>query len=330
MHRTPVTRHQQPSSKWVVALAAVLLTATPSWSAHAQEDDTSSSAPIKAAKMLYDAGRTSADNGEWEKAYESFSAAWRVQQHPLIALHLGRASLKTSRFVEAAERLTFFLQQPPEKLKDQDRALIQSLLGEAKQKIGTLIVKVDREGAEVLVDGRVVGQAPLMREIFVDAGKHTLEARLGKEAAEPETVELKAGESRQIALRVVPRAVEPKTLPKTPPPVAEGEGGPKTWVLIAGGAAAGVGVIAGASLTVWANSVDPDSVTGQEKADAIAQQAYISNTALWTFVGAGAVAGATVVYALVAPRKQETRASAWRLVPAVGTRDAGMWLSGSW
>ena len=70
MHRTPVTRHQQPSSRWVVALAAALLTATPSWSAHAQEDDPSSSAPIKAAKMLYDAGRTSADNGEWEKAYE--------------------------------------------------------------------------------------------------------------------------------------------------------------------------------------------------------------------------------------------------------------------
>lgn len=313
----------------LLAATAALLALVPASPASAQEAPPAGDVTKDATTMLYNAGIDAAKAEQWEKAYESFQAAFKIKQHPQIAVNLGRAAVKTGRHREAAEALTFFLHETKEQVDNQDRAAVQKLLLEAKGKIGTLLVKVNKPGADVVVDGKVVGQAPLKGEVFVEAGKHTVEARLGKERAEPLTVELKAGDSRQVGLAVGGKSTVEEGGPAAKPEVkdAKAAGGPETWVLIAGGSAAGVGVIMGIASAVAANKEDGIDEQGSELRSE--EEAMLSNLSFWSFLGAGLMAGATVTYALVAPRRS-TSEGAVRVIPVAGPQFAGLSVSGRW
>lgn len=296
----------------LAALAAALLAfaLSPPAGAQAEKD---------ATQILYNNGLNAAKQGDWEKAYEAFSAAWRVRQHPQIALNLGRAALKTSRYGEAAEHLAFFLRETKAEVESQDRALVQELLIEAKQKVATLIVKVNRAGAEVVVDGQVMGQAPLSRDLYLDPGSHTVEARLGKERAAPITVDLDAGQSRQLGLSF-DQTSDAAPLPEGAEDAAaeQDSGGPQKEILIAGTAISGTALLAGVGLTIGAAASNPQDRSG------------LWSGAAASYVVAGIGGGATLLYYLVtssdtAPPKQTAR-----VVPVATPDGGGLWLTGTW
>ncbi|WP_044251573.1 hypothetical protein [Chondromyces apiculatus] len=327
-------------------------------SASAQETTPSPSVTRPALEMLFNTGLEAAKQENWEKAYESFSAAWRVDQHPRVALQLGRAALMTSRFVEAADRFAFFLRNTKAEISSSDRALVQKMLMDAEKHAAKLIIKVNRPDAEVLVDGLLVGQSPLTREIYVMPGPHTMEARLGTERAESVTLELKAGESRQVGLAFgaqksrdtqvpVPRK---QTLKEEPGTIF---GDPDSRILIAGGVATGAGLVSGIVFTVLANAAahELDEVAGGgdepveqwkkcvagngdfvfcDKANSIIPRMELrENVALWSFVGSGVVGIATLTYALLAPRKQPADSAAV-LVPVLTPGGGGLSVVGHW
>lgn len=304
----------------LAALAAALLplVLSPPAAAQAERD---------ATQLLYNNGLDAAKQGDWDKAYEAFSAAWRVRQHPQIALNLGRAALKTARHGEAAEYLAFFLRETKDQVENQDRALVQELLIEAKQKVATLIIKVNRAGAEVVVDGNVVGQAPLARDLYLDPGSHTVEARLGKERAAPITVDLSAGQSRQLGLSFE-KTSDAAPLPSGAEEAAAPErdaGGPQKAILIAGGIVSGAGILAGIGLTIGAATAEGED-TGAGAS---------GNDGLWAGAAAGYVVGtlaggATLLYYLVTSSNTSPPKQTARVVPVATPEGGGLWLTGSW
>lgn len=334
---------------FILAATAALLALAPASPASAQGDAPAGDVTKDATTMLYNAGIDAAKSEQWEKAYESFQAAWKIKQHPQIAVNLGRAALKTGRPLEAAERLTFFLRETKDQVQNQDRAAVQKLLLEAKQKIGTLLVKVNKPGAEVVVDGQVVGQAPLGREVFVDAGSHTVEARLGKERAEPVTVDLKAGDSRQVGLTFGggkstvegEEGEKPVEKPKQDGGSVRIFGDPDPKWLIAGGAAAGVGLASGIVFLSLASGVEKNDALNRcfdegavtdpacdDERDARNRATMFTNIGIWSFVGAGVAGAATLVYAIAAPRKAE--ATGTRVVPVATATGGGITVLGRW
>lgn len=274
--------------------------------------------PTKAApEALYNAGLEAAKKSDWEQAYQSFSAAWRVRQHPQIALNLGRAALKTGRHGEAAEHLAFFLRETKDQVENNDRALVQELLIEAKQKVATLIIKVNRAGAEVVVDGNVVGQAPLARDLYLDPGSHTVEARHGKERAAPITVDLSAGQSRQLGLSFE-KTSDAAPLPSGAEEAAAEQdgGGPQKEILIAGGIISGAGLLAGVGLTIGAAAGPKDN-------------GLMSGAAVGYVVGTLA-GGATLLYYLVTSSNTAPPKQTARVIPVATPEGGGLWLAGTW
>lgn len=343
MHRRRPVLRALPA---LAALAALSLSPP----AAAQDPGASPSVTKDATQLLYNDGLEAAKQGAWDKAYEAFSAAWRVRQHPQIALNLGRAALKTARYAEAAERLTFFLRHTKDDVAGQDRALIQQLLAEARQRVVTLLVRVNRPGAEVLVDDQVVGQAPLEQEIFVDPGAHTVSARLGAERAEAVEVNLQAGASRQIGLMF---GGEESTVEEEPPAEAPkksasldlfGDPDP-TWLAI-GGVATGVGLVSGIVFTVMSNNkanavqavggweacydpiaapqIDCVAVDGDRK-----DSALFGNIAFWSLLGAGVAGVGTLAYAFLAPERS-AKDTGIRVLPAAAAGGGGVAVTGRW
>jgi len=337
-----------------VAAGAILLLLTPAAPAFAQKPGAAEPDPTKSAtQLLYNEGVAFAKKGEWEKAYQAFLSAWKLREHWQIAANLGRAELMTGRHVAAAEHLSFFLREAKD-ITGPDRAAVQKLLNEAKQRIATLTVKVNRPGAEVVIDGQVVGQAPVSRELYMDAGLHTVEARLGAESAEPVTVDIAAGQSRQVGLAFRNRIVVPesspqaerderKTTPAPGPRAGQGGGGGTREVVIWVGVgltvvAAGAGAALGGMAFLKQSERNNMETCGLEYCDNDPaldewekynnERILFRNAAIGSLAAAGLLGVGTLIYSFAS--SANAMAAPVQAGFAVTPGGAGVSLSGAW
>jgi hypothetical protein len=320
-----------------VFASALLLAATAPAFGQAQPGSVADTAATARVSQLYNDGVNAAKNGDWKTAYESFLAAWKIRQHPQLAANLGRAELNLGKHRDAAEHLAYFLREA-KGIGKNDQAMARLLLNQAKRRVATVTVTVTRPGAEVLVDGLVVGVSPLAGEVFIEPGAHRFEARVGAVLGAPVIEKMAVGGLHEVELEVnVPAQVEAPE---------EASTGPSTAVLVAGGAITGAAVIAGVVFTLGANErvrkvrsyPDYDQCYVARAAAAPGNCAEIdaeqrdanlfSNLAFWSFIGAGAVGVTTVAYALFSPRRA-TAMGTW-MAPVATAGGAGVSVGGRW
>ena len=274
--------------------------------------DTSNSAE---AARHYEEGVKAAKSERWNKAHEEFLAAWKLKQHYQIAANLGRAELQIGKYRDAAEHLAYFLREAPN-VDGAERAAAQAMLDKARAKVGALRVGVNPEGAEISIDGVPVGKSPLPHEVFVEPGSRTFAARLKGYAPAEVSLDVAAGSSHQVVLRLVENPTAERRQPSLVPAATTGEGGPNKGILIGGMAATAIAAGVGAVFAI----VSESAATEQERVDRM-------NASFWSFIASGALGTGTLVYALLAPWSE----------PKSGTKDvrvsvagAGIKLTTSW
>jgi hypothetical protein len=164
---------------------------------------TSSTAIDDKARELFRDGVKAAEKAQWAKAHAAFLAAWSLKQHYQIAGNLGTAEAKLGKWRDAAEHLSLYLREAP-KEKVAERKSAEELLAQARAKVGALTVRVEPAGAEVVVDGKVVGKAPLAGEVFVEPGARVIEAKLAGFEAAKKDVTAGAGAAQDVEIRLAP------------------------------------------------------------------------------------------------------------------------------
>lgn len=330
----------------LLGAAVVVVAATAGAPALAQSSGqgASQAADVASVSQLYNQGVDAAKKNDWPKAYESFLAAWKIKEHYQIAANLGRAEIKMGKHRDAVEHLAYFLREAQGVSAD-DRKKAQDLLTEAKHHVGTLIIKVNRPGAEVLVDGQAVGVAPLSREIYLDPGTHTLEARMGAENTEKVPVELSGGQSRQVGLwfgrAPVAEEQERKPAVNNAQPVTEESSTGTRKALIGVGiglsvVALGIGGVAtGLSFAEASDRDEACNPPGQPAKEDCTREDWdkfetsrtrMADVAIGGFVTGGLLLGATVAYAIVgAPSEPSVKIMLRTSPQASGVMMAGTW-----
>ena len=154
------------------------------------------------ARELYNEGRALYGQRSWDKAHASFWAAWSLKKHWQIAGMLGHCEVRMERYRDAAEHLAFSIRTGAGSASPEEMKKLQESLDEAKRKVGTIKVQVDTDDAEVRVNGRLVGAAPLLDPLFVEPGEHVLQARTNERSSTQVKVEIGAGGAKEIVLRV--------------------------------------------------------------------------------------------------------------------------------
>ncbi|WP_148314232.1 hypothetical protein [Sorangium cellulosum] len=180
---------------------------------------------------------------------------WQVGPSERAACNVGQLSLRIGDMPRAAEFLTICLERAPapaapgERERHQSRALD---LARAKQAVGALTFAVP-PGAELSIDDRPVGRAPLGREVFVAPGSHRVRVALGSAATEA-IVEARAGEARQVVVDVALAAragattATPRPLPPAPTAPTAPTPGPAMGLVVLGGVTSAGCVTLGAVL----------------------------------------------------------------------------------
>lgn len=189
---------------------------------------------------------------QWDQAYAIFERLWREDQTYDVALHLGHAEYNIGKKRQAAEHLAFGIAHlPPGEAKELgERSRVA--LGRIKQELGSIIIVVDRSGADVRVDGEPRGKTPVDGEVFVDPGHHAVEATLAGHTNAREEFDMAAGEQHTVVFKLDPlpaAPLAPSQNGQTKDRGTSSSSKARAVVLVSGAA---LTVIAGASTIVFA------------------------------------------------------------------------------
>lgn len=137
--------------------------------------------PKAEARRAYNAGRRAAKERRWDAALEHFRESWGHRKHPLSALGAADAAIQLGRHRDALRYIEFVLAS--KRIDNALRTRAEAWQAESLTKVARLRILTTPEGACVLLDGLVVGHAPLAGPVVVDAGEHRPEARYHGESA---------------------------------------------------------------------------------------------------------------------------------------------------
>lgn len=316
-------------------------TATVAISLHAHADEPRDEAY---ARRKFNAAMDARTAGDMQAALLDFEEAVRYGHDPRMLYKLAQTELDLGHWRKAAEHFRYYLEQTEPSATD--RAAAENRLAEAKNKIGVIEIHVNEQGAEILIDGVVVGTAPLSNEVFVEPGKRIVEARKAGCLFEPKSVEFGPGSKHSVSLLCKRPMVPPRPAMTVP------DRGTPNWKKVAIPIAAGVGAVGlgvGIGFRVKADNLSKEAdsdfaelakrtlpleqicVKHPADCDAIRLKDRKSGTAnnVWppVLIVGGVSAAAALVMALLPAPASNNRVGVVRVVPVVGASERGFGIS---
>jgi hypothetical protein len=253
-----------------------------------QEAPASTGDAVTRADAFFRQGLRLYSDKKYVEAEKELESAWELNPTFDVAYNLGNTKYQLKKHKEAAMYLSFALRNwPLMKAAAKLKTTAEQRYSESRAQVGALVVTAGAPGAEVLVDGKAVGKAPLEGEVFVDPGEHRVEARHLDYEPASQTVSVAKGATAEVKLPMAlvknerptaggtttdggtsaagataggPVVGQPPAGPVEPPPK-------KNWVpVIALGAASAVGLGVGIGTTIASNNASAD---GHAQAEAI-------------------------------------------------------------
>ncbi|CAN5764429.1 hypothetical protein BH09MYX1_BH09MYX1_59790 [soil metagenome] len=275
---------------------------------------------LRNAQTRFEEGLALADKGDHEEARVKFVQAYAVLKSSKVLYNLAIAEKKTTHPVECVSHLRVFLKDPTITLDLRTRA--EQIIAELSKTTSRIEVAAT-PGADVRIDGIVIGKAPIGDPVDVAVGHHTVDARLEEHAKNVE-VDTAAGEIAKVdvAFPGVLGGTPPRPFWTTPRIIGIGMLGAG---LVAAGFATGFAVASSkdASQAETLRGSSPDnfcngvtSATCTEIGRLSSSRVTEANVAMGMGIAAGAfvVAGAVL---LLMPSAKKTEAAVW-LVPSFG------------
>jgi tetratricopeptide (TPR) repeat protein len=155
------------------------------------------------AQALLSEGTTAYSHGDYATALDKFTAAYKVFPSPKLWFNIGQANRDLGRPVEAVAAFDRFLTDagdaPPETLAEARRSA-----AELKTKLGQIQVTCPVDGAEITIDGKQVGSAPLGNMVWTTPGRHQVAAQQSGFSPAIEDVVAVAGQAVSVNLDLRP------------------------------------------------------------------------------------------------------------------------------
>lgn|GEM_PF-3055166 len=210
-----------------VVVGAVWLVLAAAWPALAQETAEEPS-PRERARQLYEAGVAAFDAGDFAAARAAVEESYRLYPSLRTLYSLGLCHHALGEFGPALRSLEQYLREAGPNAPPEMRARAEELVAQMRAELGRLEIRVNVEGAEILVDGEVVGRSPLSAPVEVGPGWHVVEARHEAWDGVPQRVNVPAGSSATVELALA-QVVPPEPTPPPPPVAPSPPPAPPLW-----------------------------------------------------------------------------------------------------
>jgi tetratricopeptide (TPR) repeat protein len=222
--------------------------------ASAEERSSPSAAPEQQLQALEQKAQEAQQANDTERARGFWLQAFSLQATASTALSLGKAELELKRYRDSAEHLDYALRMLPDTASEQTRTAAKKALAEAKAQIAVIQATTNRPGAEVRVDGKTVGKAPLQSSIYLDPGTHDISAHWENNSI-TRPVAVLAGQEYQLTLPLIISRATPsnqkhatpvaRRAPEPTPVMTSSESFPDPIPLLVGGTTFVAGLASG-------------------------------------------------------------------------------------
>jgi hypothetical protein len=201
---------------WVIAGALCLASAcaVTATTALAQPSD----AVTEVARQRYKDGVKAYDAGSYDEARQAFLQAYQLKKLPVMLLNLGQSELKSNHVADGGNHLVQFLHEYKD-AKPEEVASANAGIDDAKHRVGQIAVGVSQPGAEVSIDGVVVGKSPMTDPVFAEPGTRTITATLNGTSSSTK-VDVTKGQTTAATVTLGGSAPAP---PPGPPPASNNE-----------------------------------------------------------------------------------------------------------
>ena len=192
------------SAGWALAGSLLATLATSRGQAEVAPSAGDASAAPVAADDLIARGVALRREGRDHEALPLFEAAYAQVRTPRAAAQLGFVEQALGLWVNAESHLFEAITANGDPWIQRNADLIEESLTLAHTHVGLLRVDVDVAGAEIFVDARPVGHAPLIAAIGVATGDRRVEARAAGYQSHVTTVAVTAGQTAKVMARLQP------------------------------------------------------------------------------------------------------------------------------
>ena len=131
-----------------------------------------------AARAHYARGLDLAKAGSYEAALQEFDAAYAISPEFSVLYNVGQAQIALDHPTQAIDAFSRYLSEGKDRIPDARQQRVQGLIAALSSRLAALSITTDRPGARISVDGRDVGATPLAQPARVDAGTHTILAKV--------------------------------------------------------------------------------------------------------------------------------------------------------
>lgn len=180
----------------LVAGAVVVLCAS---TAAAQSDTTR-------ARELFQRGVTLMENQDWGAALVQLEESFRLHPTQVALFDMGLCLKGLRRYREAIAAFERLVDEFSDRGTEARVALARTELDALRALFGTVRVEVRPAGAEILVDGELVGTGPLAEPVALVGGTHVVQARLAGHEAVERQVAVVVGANTTVELALAPVA----------------------------------------------------------------------------------------------------------------------------
>ena len=172
----------------------------------AQAEPAADNSEAKArAQVLLKDGAKLYEKGALAPALEKFNQAYAEFQSPRLLFNIGQTSRDLGRLAEAMIAFERFLAEATDAPADMTAEAKRSV-AELQNRLGKLRIQCATRGAEISVDGKVIGLAPVPELLWIMPGKHQVTARHPDTAPAIEDVEVNPSWVHTVVITLQPLA----------------------------------------------------------------------------------------------------------------------------
>jgi len=136
--------------------------------------------PAVSAEVLKEAGERYArglalyGDGEFLLALVEFERAYQLSNNYKVLYNIGQVRIQLGRYAKAKEALEDYLRAGGANLSPERSQAVNKDLATLAERTASLNVITREVGADISLDGKVIGTSPLTSPVIVDAGEHNL------------------------------------------------------------------------------------------------------------------------------------------------------------
>ncbi|HMF41065.1 MAG TPA: PEGA domain-containing protein [Polyangia bacterium] len=202
--------------------------------ARGDDEKVPASARSSDPEALIRKGNELRQQGRNEEALPLFQAAYAAERTPRTAGQLGLSEMTVGYWAEAEAHLTEALEFPSHPWVAKNSEGLREMLRKAHAKIAEVIVDGSPKGAEVHVNGRLVGTLPLASPLRIGEGRIEVTLAAPNHKPEMRSLSVIGGQKQNVTInldKVAPEAPPVVTQPARPPAAAAPASGASLSVL---------------------------------------------------------------------------------------------------